>query len=101
MTYDKAHFLAKFSATTDDQWCVGEFESADGRHCAAGLCGARMNRNVQMVPEADALYNLFGQYPVDGESPNCYLPLINDGRDPRYQQPTPKARILAALNDLP
>jgi len=85
--YDVDYFLTKFSAIPDEQWCVGEF-AWDGMKCALGHCG-------EVVPfattaESQALRWLF----------DVSVIAVNDGKDPRYKQPTPKARILAALRDL-
>ncbi len=89
--YDKAHFIAKFEAIHEDFWCAGRFEDDDGAKCARGHCGATVFR--MHTPENDALYDLF---------PGILSPqFINDGLDKRYQQPTPKQRVLAALRDLP
>lgn len=96
--YDKAHFLAKLGAIPDSEWCMGEFEDHYGRHCAGGHCGA-----AEATAESQALYQLLGFLPKTRGSKTAmaHLPRINDGADPRYQQPTPRARILAALHDLP
>lgn len=90
MTYDKAYFIAKFEAIPDEQWCVGVSYDKQERRCASGHCSV-------LGGEFNALNRLF---PTVGF--RKILPaVINDGEDPRYQQPTPKARILAALRDLP
>lgn len=93
MTCDKAYFIAKLAAIPDKLWCSGSLVDDVGRCCVLGHCG----RSGANSPEGHALEKLF---------PSRYygkllVARINDGEDPRYQQRTPKARILAALRDLP
>lgn len=98
MTYDKAYFIAKFEAIPEEQWAEGDYEVSNKR-CALGHCGAPTT-----TAEADALVRLFkpgfegGKYSYYSTTP---VPDINDGTNKHYPQPTPKQRILAALNDLP
>lgn len=92
--YDKAYFIAKFEAIPEELWCTHAFVDEEGRHCAMGHCGDRSE--IVSPPECRALKSLL----VDRYDGNA-VPAINDGLDPRYPQPTPKQRILAALNDLP
>lgn len=93
-TYDKAYFIAKFEAIPEDKWCVNTFTDGDGRCCAQGHCGDRSH--IVAPPECMALKSL-----LFGEFDGTVVSAVNDGNDPRYQQPTPKARILAALRDMP
>jgi hypothetical protein len=94
MTYDKQYFIAKFSAIPEELWTSGEdFNESTGKCCARGHCGIR--GKTSECEEGMALYRVFDS------GPNTWPVDINDGHDKRYQQPTPKARILAALNDLP
>jgi hypothetical protein len=90
MTYDKAFFIAKFEAIPEEDWTT-EVYIDNGRKCALGHCGERNNnRSV----EAQSLERLFsGRW--------LYVSDVNDGDNDAYPQPTPKQRILAALNDLP
>lgn len=103
--YDKAYFIAKFEAIPDELWTVGKLtrsENGAEQHCALGHAGAQ--KGPLHTEESEALCALFsrpaGYYPDDVPDPRT-LTAINDGARPRYQQPTPKARILAALKDLP
>lgn len=84
MSYDRNHFITRFTAIPDERWRIGDRWSPhpDVPHCALGHCS---------YDEGAALVNLLA----------CSVALINDGLDPRYQQPTPRARVLAALRDLP
>lgn len=90
MTYDKAFFIAKLSAIPDELWCR-HYTSNTGPSCVAG----HWMESGRVGDELLDLCGLFG-----GKSLNL-VTRINDGYDSRYQQSTPKARILAALNDLP
>lgn len=89
MTYDVNHFIAKFSATKEEDWCAGLFED-HGKECAYGKCGVR---DGDFTEEANALYDLFTKHGLSVVD-------VNDGRDPRYKQSNPLARILAALHDI-
>lgn len=99
MTYDVNYFLAKFQNTRDDQWCMYTFQDEYGRCCALGWCGmGSLRDDIQEVPEeAISLLKLFRE--SAGLLTNL-IANINDGHDKRYQQPTPKERILAALMDI-
>ena len=102
--YDCDFFIAFFSAIPDEQWCVYRCDDGAGRHCALGHCG---------VPEcnpSDLLGRIFaneksevmaqwGMARALWEILRCDVGGISNGFDPRYQQPTPRARILAALAD--
>jgi len=85
--YDKAYFIAKFEAIPEEKWCVGELSLGD-QNCAFGLCHPDLGARSK---EGEALASLM---------PNMFAG-INDGRNPNFQQPTPKQRILAALRSLP
>lgn len=84
------YFLAKFSAIPESAWCTGMLYDNMGGHCAYGHC--RVRHVEEPTVEAEALARLFGMRERLFE--------INDDYDPRYQQPTPKQRILAALQDI-
>ena len=88
-----SEFLASIP---DEKWQVGNYGIHGGRCCALGHLGLAermphdgdtMGDMRRTVKEAVADFLRVG------------LPTINDGRDPRFQQPTPKARVLAALHE--
>ena len=84
------YFIAKFEAIPEEEWCEGEYVSSDGRKCALGHCG---HSPFGLTFEREALINLF-------KKSGLYASDINDGKHSKYQQPTPKQRILAALRDI-
>lgn len=87
--YTKSFFIKRFTATHANQWYEGDFTNDnETRCCALGHCGER--RGEDMPNMSRALVVLL---------PNIVK--INDGYDPAYQQNTPRARVLAALRDLP
>lgn len=89
--YDAAYFIAKFEAIPDEKWNIGSLKSDDGsRACAIGHCDS----------QSGEAYKLARLFPEAENSHLCGAAFINDGFHPAYQQPTPKARILAALRDL-
>lgn len=86
-TYDVDYFIAKFEAIPEGAWCVGAFRKGI-QCCALGHCGD--SEDVETPEEAAALRDVL-----------CWaVARINDGEDYRYEQPTPKQRILAALRDI-
>lgn len=87
MTYDVDHFISKFEKTKEEEWWTEDFTDGSGRYCALGHCG---QTNLQDTEEGEALNDILS-YQADE---------INDGLDPRYPQPTPRQRILAALRDI-
>lgn len=96
--FTRDYFIAKFEAIPDAQWHVGHYRDPQNpaRRCALGHCrnskeGAAFSFE-ESTDEEMALHGLLA-----GSGPA----VVNDGKVSRYQQPTPKARILAALRDLP
>lgn len=85
-TYNAAYFIAKFSAIPDELWCTKIYSEGE-KHCTLGHLG--ITNTVGMTDEYKALLNL----ELGGAA------TITDGDNPRYPQPTPKQRILAALRD--
>ena len=95
--YDADYFINKFEAIPDEKWIAGEYE-AGGCCCALGHCGVRFVDGdsfprIEDTEEGNALSDLFNQRGLS-------VPVVNDRIDVRYQQPTPKARVLAALADI-
>lgn len=80
--YDVDYFIQKFEAIPEENWCVGEYHGDNDTHCALGHCDDDIDRQP--------LRQLFAN--------GCAK--INDGHNLRYQQSTPKQRILAALRDI-
>jgi hypothetical protein len=95
MEYTVDYFIEKFSAIPDDEWYVGDYANLEEtRRCARGHCGKRI---FVESPEDNALVNLF-EYNVNVIG--YVVSNINDGKDIRYNQPTAKERIVAALWDI-
>ena len=88
--YDADYFIEKFSQIPDDQWTTGNY-AMDGKCCALGHCGMRSGFGAGY--EASELDSLFGR--VFGKT--LAVVNVNDGYCLEFNQPTPKARILAAL----
>jgi hypothetical protein len=100
--YDVDYFLKKFEAIPEARWTVDVYEKPDtGQFCALGHCGINYN-GVSNTPEAQAFRDLVEAYsqrhlPRD----RCArIASVNDGEDDRYDQPTPRQRILALLRDI-
>lgn len=100
MNYDVDHFINKFSGIPDSKWVSGKFGEGDpgAPHCALGHCSEATDVNgvyktTGDTEEGHALSHLFATI-------GTMVPSVNDNRNPKYQQSTPKERILAALNDI-
>ena len=86
MKYNADFFIEGFTDIPDKFWCTGVDDNGKWKFCALGHLGIPS-------PEAKALSYLLIKAVGDGAFP------INDGLVKKYSQPTPKARILAALED--
>lgn len=87
---DAKYFIDKYAIIPENIWLTGVYQiTIDGtKHCCAlGWLGVDMGQHGG--EEEEALRRII-QGPVSQ---------VNDGKHPDYQQPTPKARILAALED--
>lgn len=92
MKYDVDYFIRKFEAIPENEWCEGSlYNEATKQSCALGHClpDFRYNSMSIISDEASGLMGVL----------NMTIP-INNGKNPHYQQSTPKQRILAALYDI-
>lgn len=87
---DVDYFINKFEAIPDELWTTNQYHD-NGKSCAMGHCGA--TERMQRTEESAAFEALFVRRLLN-------IPCINDGQYSQYPQPTPKARILAALSDI-
>ena len=78
----------------ESQWCTEVYKDQNCKRCAAGhyawvKTGRDWppDRGVESTIPYGVEFDLLGLFEV------------NDGKNPMYQQPTPKARVLAFLND--
>jgi hypothetical protein len=94
MTYTVDYFIEKFKAIPKKEWCTQVFVNRKGQKCAFGHCGSTVDNASSL--ESDALENLIDTNLSIVSVVNT-VSAINDGRDFRFQQKTPKLRILAAL----
>lgn len=86
------HFINKFEAIPEDKWNMYDYYDPTDKsiRCALGHCGQYSdNFRTVYTDESIALKKLL---------PNIID--INEGDVENFQQPTPKQRILAALNDI-
>lgn len=88
MVYNVNYFIKKFEAIPEEKWTTGAFEDECGCKCALGHCG--YTESGLESQEGIELTRLLKHRAA----------AINDGGQPKYDQPTPKQRILAALNDV-
>jgi hypothetical protein len=92
MKYNIDYFIERFKAIPDEKWTVNEREDRLGRRCAHGHCyDGKLDVGLGCLRE-DALSKICMKgLKVDG------IGYINNGSDARFTQPTPKERVLAAL----
>lgn len=114
--YTVDYFIKKFEAIPEILWCIRNLHHED-RSCAMGHCG--VDEDVFMDScdsfrgndESKALIALFKLLPItisNGNEPSktglsdydYNVSYVNDGDADQYKQPTPKARVLAALYDI-
>lgn len=99
MAYDVDYFLKKFDDIPEEQWCTGVYSDVgpkgEDRQCAVGHC--RSETSLLFSVEVEALRGLLKKVGLGDKANNSRVSDINDGRNPDFQQPTPKQRILAAL----
>ena len=86
---DADYFIQKFTAIPEEWWIVGEIRDECGRCCAFGHCGELNDDNTPLTAESTALVELL--------QPLGRVADINDNSPRVYSEPTPRARILAAL----
>lgn len=115
--YDLPFFRSLFAAIPDDQWCNWTVLSDDGRRCARGHAGdiSNMGRNRERLAAFDGHFeSLIGHVTLMPGVRNDFDEVvsvslhrcdivaaqISNGTTAQYQQATPKARILAAIDDL-
>lgn len=92
-----AEWTVFFEAIPDDQWVAnGLFHGPNGSACARGHIHDRLGISSCAFMELMQPLTWSNQLPFERD----VAAAVNDGRHPRYQQPTPKTRILAALRDL-
>jgi uncharacterized protein YdbL (DUF1318 family) len=99
MNYDVDYFIQKFEAIPEKFWIVGKFHCGH-KHCAQGHIKDQ-HRADEAGEMSERLHGLLMRVCTGpkAEIGNA-IARVNDGREPDYQQPTPKARILAALRDV-
>lgn len=116
MSYDVDYFIKFYSAIPDNFWCVGKFTQVDEatgtiQHCAMGhlnemgycTCDMCMKETKRVIPSSEEVRILktFLEIIKPMKVAIGYgIEAVNDDRAAQYQQETPKARVLAALNDI-
>ena len=81
-------YIAFAESIPDEQWTTGQYGKEKGPNCFIG----HLFYKQRCWPKPSVL--MMCGFKSQDEAVD-----INDGNHPRYQQPTPKARILAALHD--
>jgi hypothetical protein len=129
MNQQLEYFIKKFNEIPDEKWMINQFyrekrqslkllgltipllKLNKTRCCAQGHCVEKgklrefasdiafygYHKGVLRYPEVFELYRIT-QSPEDGDK--ITIGLVNNGDHPKYNQPTPKARVIAYLNDL-
>lgn len=97
-------FRAFYSAIDDSRWTVGVGLPTTNTGCALSLLwqlGARVDpTDIRVCSLVTALAALFAPLLGSHKSDFHLIADINDGKHPGYVQFTPRARILAAIDDL-
>ncbi len=91
--FDVDYFIKKFRAIPEAKWCTQLLRNHDDtQRCALGHCLTLPDSYFSS--ECGALQELFS------ETLDTFPGFVNDGDHSRYQQLSPKKRILAALKDI-
>lgn len=93
----KAELIAALSAIPDEQWCVGDYVIGSAC-CALGHIGYRDPRTPDDYKINDDLNRKFRLVIPAWDFDNMHY--ANDERNPKFNQSTPKARVLAYLESL-
>ena len=87
--YTVDYFIEKFEEIPEHMWIIRTFRDPFCRCCAYGFCG--VGESSKTTEEAKQLQKLFSEEML-------LVTTINDCETQQFPQPTPKQRILAALN---
>lgn len=89
INYSHDYFINKFSSIPEEDWGIGEYVDRDGKCCAYGHCGVRIDSGPN--EEAAALSKL-----------GSYISFVNDNFTNVYGKygATPKQRIVNYLKEL-
>lgn len=94
MIYNVDYFIKKFEAIPEDRWTTGMYEDEGGAKCALGHC------NFHITGQGQEGNDLYTMVTVHGNLNEFSVLCVNDGLCEKYQQPTPKQRVLALLHDI-
>lgn len=123
--YDVDYFIKKVESIPEENWTTGEYHNISGACCMHGHCGTGTTDSSASI-ESMALYKIFKKLNITDKDvkenvvsrdsltaiirmndmsvllgdPCDVVIFINDGYISKYQQTTPKERILAALKDV-
>lgn len=98
-------WLDYLQSMPEELWITDHFTAiCDGKecHCAAGFIN---DKNGDYIGEdyelTSDIYNKARTFLPDskGEYTDTIV-RVNDGKEPKYQQPTPKQRVIALLTDM-
>lgn len=99
-----------YSPIPEGRWCTDYFNNDKGQNCAIGLIRPDLNHEEMRAFLADNNgANWRGMNKIFGSTEICVghykllsskLAVVNNGLDHKYQQPTPKQRVLAFIDDL-
>lgn len=96
--YTLDYFIEKFEAIPEDEWCTQLYVNENNQCCALGHCGVTFEKgSVEGIT-----LNTLSIKALNSPNTGNYMSIINvnDGEHPKYQQDTPKQRVLAFLKDL-
>ena len=97
--YTIQYFIDKFSAIPEELWCSDIQQNDRGQRCAYGHC--RPVEELEMGAGNDGEYTGemrgLGSMSIEYFGNSMHMAHINNGTHPRFQQPTEKQRVLAAL----
>jgi hypothetical protein len=87
-----SHIIEYVKATGEQDWCTDVVRNKDGANCLFG--------HISAMDGTEYAEGEMWEWFEDTWGTTYYVYPINDGSNPKYQQPTPKQRIVAYLEAL-
>lgn len=98
--YDVDYFIKKFEAIPEEKWCINTRLDHHGNRCALGWCYQSDRDAEDSMTTIANIEETKLTYLFNGVLLERGVGWVNNGYSLKYQQPTPKQRVLAALYDI-
>lgn len=82
----------------EENWMVGDFTDGVSKCCGSGHFMRLRSPGQKYLYSSWTAINTMT--PIVAEFNESSIAAVNDGENPKYQQPTPKQRVMALLDDM-